>query len=630
MRRELHKRRYIQSLFATVLAVSGVFAFSHVVSAAAVNLGLTPEVGKALGLGTQDIRVTIAVIIRNFIGLLGIVAVVLMLYGGFLWMTSGGEEDVINKAKRVIVNAAIGLGIILSALAITQFILSRLSEATGLFVTTPSKPGDAYIPKSGALGQGIIESHYPERGQTDVARNSYIVITFKEEMDISTIIAGYDVNNATSSTMHDLRNDLIKIYTQADGVAGAFKSTDVKVYYTPDHKTFVFHPPLLGSPTINVPYLVDLSGGGGGLHKMVKGASVAAFDGAFATGYQWDFTTGTFIDLTPPQIDSVIPYPSSTNPRNVLIQINFSEPVDPTTVVGMLPAFKNIEVRNGGEQGALVAGGFGIGNRYRTIEYTSTDLCGKNACGGDVYCLPSNADMFVKAHAASLGPNPPQADPVIIPSDGVTDMVGNSLDGNRNGTAQGPESQSKKPAYNENTPNQTTQGDDYAWSFKTSDVIDITPPVIVSTDPEVNTPSVLPDKPATVVFSKLMSLLSFNSTNVSLIALAVKPPPGPTCYSLSGNNLDKNGQIATSTPAVASQLILNHCLYFADTNYVPTITSKLIDLYQNCYYPGARTQNAMTNCDPQGMEKGGYKYCCNGAPCAKACVPNGLTVSCGL
>ncbi|MBP9749109.1 hypothetical protein KBD18_02800, partial [Patescibacteria group bacterium] len=118
--------------------IGGFFVLPHVVVAATVNLGLTPEVGNAIGLGTTDVRVIVARIIRNFFALLGIIAVVLILYGGFLWMTSNGEESQIDKAKRVILNAVIGLAIILSAVAITQFILSRLLEATGAF--TPGGP----------------------------------------------------------------------------------------------------------------------------------------------------------------------------------------------------------------------------------------------------------------------------------------------------------------------------------------------------------------------------------------------------------------------------------------------------------------------------------------------------------
>lgn len=601
-----------KKIFSTLLVflsiIGGFFVLPHVVVAATVNLGLTPEVGNAIGLGTTDVRVIVARIIRNFFALLGIIAVVLILYGGFLWMTSNGEESQIDKAKRVILNAVIGLAIILSAVAITQFILSRLLEATGAF--TPGGPaggGAGYIPKSGSLGQGIIEYHYPERGQGGVARNTRIVITFKQEMDLASVIAGYDANDSASSTKHDLRNDVVRIYKQTDGPSAALTSTEVQVYYTPDHRTFVFHLPLLGSPTEDVPYIVDLAGGENGLLTVVGGQPVPAFDGSFASGYQWDFTTGTFIDTTPPKVSSVLPYPSSKNPRNTIVQINFNEPVDPTTVTGAVPGFANLFVTNAS---TTISGNFAVGNRYRTVEFTSDDLCGTNSCGGNVYCLPGNATIDAIAKAATLGLTPPQADPTLVPADGVTDMVGNSLDGNGNGTAEGP---GKGPAK-----------DDYVWSFTTDNTIDLIPPVLQALNPDKDVANVLPEKAVTATFDKLMSFLSFNSTAVTLGALPT--PPEPTCFVLSGANLDALGAAVTSTPPVTSQLQIDHCLFYPETNYIPTITSKVKDLHQNCYLPGAR--QAPSSCDPVTMAAGNYTFCCNEVPCAKACDLSGATAIC--
>jgi hypothetical protein len=89
------------------------------------------KVGSLLPLGGEDIRIIAAKIIRIGLGLLGLIAVVLILYAGFTWMTSGGNEEKIGTAKKTLINATIGLAIIMSSLAITQFILNALSNATG-------------------------------------------------------------------------------------------------------------------------------------------------------------------------------------------------------------------------------------------------------------------------------------------------------------------------------------------------------------------------------------------------------------------------------------------------------------------------------------------------------------------
>lgn len=100
------------------------------------DLGIGTIDGKAsaiqqeVGLGGEDIRITVARIIRVAMGLLGIVAVVIMLIGGFTWMTAGGEEEKVAEAKKWIFAGIIGLAIILSAYALASFVISSLQTAT--------------------------------------------------------------------------------------------------------------------------------------------------------------------------------------------------------------------------------------------------------------------------------------------------------------------------------------------------------------------------------------------------------------------------------------------------------------------------------------------------------------------
>lgn len=81
-------------------------------------------------LGSGDIRQTAARIINVALGFLGIIAVVIVLLGGFKYMTAGGNEEKTSEARKLIVSGIIGLAIILSAWAITSFVISRLVTAT--------------------------------------------------------------------------------------------------------------------------------------------------------------------------------------------------------------------------------------------------------------------------------------------------------------------------------------------------------------------------------------------------------------------------------------------------------------------------------------------------------------------
>jgi hypothetical protein len=95
---------------------------------AQVDLGL--NYATAIGLGTQDVRTTVSNVIRAFMGLLGIVAVVIILLGGFKWMTAAGNEEKVSEAKKLIISGVIGLIIILSAYAIAQFVVGAIINGT--------------------------------------------------------------------------------------------------------------------------------------------------------------------------------------------------------------------------------------------------------------------------------------------------------------------------------------------------------------------------------------------------------------------------------------------------------------------------------------------------------------------
>jgi len=70
-------------------------------------------------------------VINVIMGFLGIVAVIIILIGGFKWMTASGSEDKVTEARKLIVAGIIGLVIILAAFAITKFVLNQLLGATG-------------------------------------------------------------------------------------------------------------------------------------------------------------------------------------------------------------------------------------------------------------------------------------------------------------------------------------------------------------------------------------------------------------------------------------------------------------------------------------------------------------------
>ncbi|MCC7357698.1 Ig-like domain-containing protein [Candidatus Uhrbacteria bacterium] len=121
-------RRFLL-LIALALPLFGGLSVSALPVQAQVTTGLE-EVGQTIKLPSTDPRLIVVRIINIALGLIGIILVCLILYAGFLWMTSGGKEDQISRAKQILRNAIIGLIIILSAWAITKFVIERLLGAT--------------------------------------------------------------------------------------------------------------------------------------------------------------------------------------------------------------------------------------------------------------------------------------------------------------------------------------------------------------------------------------------------------------------------------------------------------------------------------------------------------------------
>lgn len=67
-------------------------------------------------------------IIRTMLGVLGAAALLMFVYGGFLWMFSGGSEEKVKKGRQIFVWAVLGMAVILSSYSILNFIFTRFTK----------------------------------------------------------------------------------------------------------------------------------------------------------------------------------------------------------------------------------------------------------------------------------------------------------------------------------------------------------------------------------------------------------------------------------------------------------------------------------------------------------------------
>lgn len=117
--------------FAASLFLLAMMALPYAVSAQTSSDPFGLKFGEQTGLGQRDPRETVASVIQIIMGFLGTVAIIIVLWGGFKWMLSGGSPDKAEAARKLITAGIIGLIIVLSAYAIANFVITQLITATG-------------------------------------------------------------------------------------------------------------------------------------------------------------------------------------------------------------------------------------------------------------------------------------------------------------------------------------------------------------------------------------------------------------------------------------------------------------------------------------------------------------------
>src|SRR6185295_130602 len=83
----------------------------------------------------RTFREQVITIINYFLGFVGLLAVVAIIYGGFLWILSGGEEENVTKGRKIVIWAGAGIILILLSFTIVR-----------LFVNAGGAPGTRTLP----------------------------------------------------------------------------------------------------------------------------------------------------------------------------------------------------------------------------------------------------------------------------------------------------------------------------------------------------------------------------------------------------------------------------------------------------------------------------------------------------
>lgn len=193
-----------------LLVIGGSLFVAGSISHAVTTFSIE-SIGGQVGLPGGDLKQILINIIRWVLGIVTLAAVGYMIYGGILWMTSTGNEQRIEKAKQVILQAAIGLVIILLAWAIVFFVVRTFTNVTTNSSGNPvcTGPSCCVFDCDGSASKFdvvAINTCAPIPPATAVPRSSAVSFTFNS--DLKTSVTAANMNPPQAITPD---NDPIKL-----------------------------------------------------------------------------------------------------------------------------------------------------------------------------------------------------------------------------------------------------------------------------------------------------------------------------------------------------------------------------------------------------------------------------------
>ncbi|MFH0873772.1 MAG: hypothetical protein V1846_02930 [Candidatus Komeilibacteria bacterium] len=126
-------KKYFYLILAYLLAPHISWAATSASSSGGSPLDSVKAIGTLVygGSGTPyDIKRVISGLIQIFLGLIGIIFLLLIIWSGFRWMTSGGNEKTVEEAKKTLQNSVVGLIIVVMGYSIAYWIIVWLGQAT--------------------------------------------------------------------------------------------------------------------------------------------------------------------------------------------------------------------------------------------------------------------------------------------------------------------------------------------------------------------------------------------------------------------------------------------------------------------------------------------------------------------
>lgn len=435
------------------------------------------DVGSSLDLGSRSPEEIAISIINWVLGILSIIAVIIVIYAGFLWMTANGNPDKVEKAKKTLISAIIGLLIILASWGIVWYILNRLIDATG----GNNGGGQCSVNADCADGQ---QCCYPSRicatSCSGFPQNSnfYVVSTWPRNMETNVYLCtamsarfSKEINKATVTN----ETYYVQVYAGAPNNTACIENNDCAsslcesnicvgdraqgiIKFGPGETTKYADLILNTDLEMNTTYIATIEGNYDGVRAL--DGTVLSTDGIGE--YTWTFSTGEETDVIPPVVkeNNSSPFPADGSVDACLktpLYTQFSE--------AMLPSSFNDTVAVNLSAGSdfvenLALGSWDFGGLFDVFMTRPKEQ------------LMANTSYFVRLFGGTAEE---------IYNDAPLDMCANPLDGDHDGDldTEGSPMDDFISSDDTETPNVTP------WNFETGIIVDCFPE-ITSFTPEAS------------------------------------------------------------------------------------------------------------------------------------------------
>lgn len=318
-----------------------IFGFVASVEVAFAQSGIRTDFAGDLPLGDRDPIEVIIGIVNWALGLLALLAVVLLLYAGFLWMTSRGNEEQIEKAKAILKNAFIGLLIILAAWGIVAYILRLLLDITGGNggqTNDPTACTGCSVP--GQSSPFYVYSTNPTMDQQGVMLCSDVTVRMSMDVD-KTSVTSETFFVQVSNTHHEGRKSGDSCTVNNQCLSGVCNVASIcegdtlpgEIGFGPGDSTAYFNFIPKNDFEPNTWYYSVVKGGTRGVESEDPTPTDAIDDSiTLSLSYEWYFQTGEDTDVVPPRVleSGSSPYPGD-NAENIClntpIAFQFNEPM---------------------------------------------------------------------------------------------------------------------------------------------------------------------------------------------------------------------------------------------------------------------------------------------------------------